>query len=194
MLSTHYRSGYYNSAICSSFVGIKFWKVGSRKLFAVREKGKGKKRKRTSDQDSEDEKASDIRIMKKLDIIGAKISDIFEVNKHLPLPLGFASILYETFKCSICLVSPISPPAIFGRCCKRIVGCQKCIDEWYQGEDRMSKRCPLCQGDRGFADSMILLGIEDFLTAVANLTSSNSSAVPNVPRPPINFDLSDIDN
>ena len=185
---------------CYFLLGIRFWKVGSRKLFAVRDKGKGKKRKRAAnDLDSEDDKLGHARVIKKLDIISAKISQVFEVNTHLPLPLGFSTVAYETFKCSICLASPISPPAIFGRCCKRIIGCQRCIDEWYSGNDRMTKRCPLCQGERGYVDTMILLGIEEFLSALGDISSGSrqapviSNSSPRVPRPPdeIPSDLSD---
>ena len=149
-------------------IGLKFWKVGSRKLFAVRDPDKDKrKRKRNSYYDSDE----DHILIDKIDIMYAKVSQVLEVNNHLPLPLGLSSIVYETFKCSICLMSPITPPppAIIGKCCKRIVGCQKCVDEWYK-EDRMTKRCPLCQGVRGFADSMILLGIEEFLNSLSSIS------------------------
>ena len=92
--------------------------------------------------DSDEEKS----LMKKMDIVHAKVSQVLEVNSHLPLPLGFSCVVYEAFKCSICLLSPLTPPAIIGKCCKRIVGCQKCVDEWYNGEDRMLKRCHFARG------------------------------------------------
>lgn len=168
-------------------LGIKFWKVGSRKLFATTDiKGKRKRKRRSSTPDSDDDK--NLKIIHKLDIVHSKVSQILEVNNHLPLPFGFSSILYDIFKCSICLVSPITPPAIVGKCCKRIVGCQKCVDEWYQGDDRMLKRCPLCQGERGFADTMILLGIDDFLLAVANVAGSPERPQ-QVPHPPVRVEI-----
>ena len=107
---------------------------------------------RTSEQKNE----HSYPLMKKID---EKVSQVLEVNNHLPLPLGFSSVLYETFECSICHESPIITPAMFG---KRIVGCQQCIDTWCRGEDQMTKRCPLCHGERGFADSMILSGLSSF--------------------------------
>ncbi len=74
-------------------------------LFVV--KGKGKKRKkRCSSSSSEDEQTM---LTKKIDIINAKVSQVLDVNAHLPLPLGLSSRLYEAFKCTICLISPILP-------------------------------------------------------------------------------------
>ena len=142
---------------CSCCPDIKFWKVGSRKLFAVR-KGKGKKRKRSSSPSSSDLE-EELTMARKIDFVHAKVSQLLEVNCHLPLPLGFFCVLYESFKCCICLASPLVPPAIAGKCCKRIIGCQKCVDGWYKSDgddDRMTKKCPLCHGERGFADTMIL--------------------------------------
>ena len=111
----------------SDLLGIKFWKVGSRKLFAVKGKGKGKKRKRISSHvDSPDDSDEERRSNKKLDVINAKISQILEVNNHLILPLGFSNVVYGAVKCSICPTSPIIPPVIAGKCCKRIIGCSKC--------------------------------------------------------------------
>ena len=117
-------------------------------------------------------------------IIDSKVSKVLEVNKHLSLPLGLSSATYEAFKCSICLQSPLFPPIIIGKCCKRILGCQKCVDEWFRGEDRMTKRCPLCQGERGFADTMILLGLEEFLKTIASISATPTRDEGRVPPPP----------
>ena len=109
--------------------------------------------------------------MKKIDNIDVNMSKLFEVNRHMPIPMGLSAVLYETFKCAVCLLNPIAPPLIIGKCCKRIIGCQRCIDRWYLSstEDAAMKSCPLCHGDRGFADSMILLGIDELLITLKNL-------------------------
>ena len=130
---------------------------------------KGTKRKmRCDDEEEEDEQTI---LTKKIDVIDAKVSKVLDVNAHLPLPLGLSTLLYEAFKCSICLRSPIVPPAIIGKCCKRIIGCQRCIDAWYKDGDTLMKRCPLCQKDRGYTDTMLLLGVDELLIGIAGILS-----------------------
>lgn len=120
-------------------------------------------------------------------------------NLQLPMSLGLLTIIKETFKCHICLCSPISPPAMFGRCCRQIIGCKSCVDNWYKGEEGITKQCPLCRCERGFADSTAILGLDEFLSA---LTSMNVLASPlprtqpaavHVPAPPALDQLSDLD-
>ena len=170
--------------------GQKFWKVGSRKIFAVQEKTgikmKGKKRKRWSDSDSEYESDS---LASKLDMILFKVDRIMDVTPQLQLPLslGLLTIIKETFKCHICLSSPLSPPAMFGRCCRQIIGCKSCTDQWYSGEEGITKQCPLCRCDRGFADSCAILGLDEFLSALANVINSSPQEAQAVPAPPIQF-------
>lgn len=48
---------------------------------------------------------------------------------------GFAKALNETLKCNIHLSCPIKPPVIFGRCHRRIIGCQKCVEIWYKVDE-----------------------------------------------------------
>ena len=104
------------------------------------------------------------------------------------MPLGLTTLLLDAFRCSICKGSPITPPVIFARCCKSIVGCQHCIDHWYRGDQGVSKKCPLCRGDRGFADTTIILGLDDLLIGVNSLCSSNNLNVPAPPREIPNFE------
>ena len=160
---------------------MKFWKVGSCKVFTVLE-GKGsakmKTRNRKNSSLSSDESDDENRIlMRKIDSMHMKMSRVLDINNRISLPLGFCTIVNEAFKCTICLVNK-TPQVIVGKCCKRIIGCQKCVDTWYQGDDRMTKRCPLCQGPRGFGDTM---GIEEFLTTLINLSSGSGSLQVKVP-------------
>ena len=84
------------------------------------------------------------------------------------MPVALKRKLAETFKCNVCHNAPIQPPVIFARCCKAIVGCQTCVDQWYR-EDGISKKCPLCGTDRALPETMRIHGLDDFLTAVAPL-------------------------
>lgn len=90
-------------------LGIKFWKVGSRKIYAVKEKGKGKKRKRWDSDDDEfivkgkgkkckknsssEEDEEETVLMKKIISIDRKVSKVLDVNPHLTLSLGLSTIL-----------------------------------------------------------------------------------------------------
>lgn len=98
-------------------------------------------------------------MMRKIYLLQAKVTRVLDVSNRMPLPLRFHSLLNQAFKCSVCLLN-ITPPVIVRKCCKRIIGCQVCTDRWYGGEDRMMKRCPLCHEEKGYVDTMILLGVE----------------------------------
>lgn len=159
--------------------GIKFWKVGSRKIYAIKDE-KGKKRLRESEDEEVSHKYPHVdqlfEIADKLDTMDAKLSKILEINPNLPIPLGVSTLLLDNLRCNICQKSPITPPPIFVRCCKRILGCQNCVDQWYSGDQGLLKKCPLCRGDRGFADTSKILGLDDLLNAV--------SKIMRVPPPP----------
>ena len=124
------------------------------------------KRKHYSDSEDEVPIKKRSHVLEKLDIIESKLSKIFEVKSHLPMPLGLSSLILDAFRCK---QSPMIPPAIFARCCKRIVGCKKCVDQWYKGEDGLVKKCPMCRGDREFADTSKVLGIDEFLVGVGGI-------------------------
>ena len=160
------------------FIGIRFWKVGSRKIFAIKDDEalpEAKKVKISSADDS-----TNNAIEEKIDCIDFKLTKILDIAPNLPI--GLSSLIYETFKCSICHTSPIIPPAIFARCCRSIVGCQRCVDKWYRGEAGSEKKCPLCRGDRGYADTSQIVGLDNFLTEI-------NSIFCHVPPPPTEVPL-----
>ena len=107
------------------------------------------------------------------------IAKLFEVNKQLPIPIGLRKALNDTFKCIICQ-STISPPVIFGRCCKCLIGCQTCVDRWYRGEQGHMQTCPRCRAERGYAETCIFKGLDDFLTIIHPLTSYPGDTTPNI--------------
>lgn len=135
--------------------------MGSRKIFAISTERRAKKR-RCSDS------GEDTLISEKLSSLDVKLSKILQVAPYYSLPLGLLAQLNDTFKCSICKSSPIVPPAIFARCCKRILGCMECTDKWYIGEDGR-RDCPLCRSDRGYSDTSKILGLDDFLITIREL-------------------------
>ena len=100
-----------------------------------------------------------------------KVYAIHESNLsilRLLIPYSFICILHDSFICNICRKSPMRPPIIYARCCKRLIGCQSCIDEWYVGSEQ-STTCPVCWSERGYADTTLLKGIDEFLQAIVSL-------------------------
>ena len=97
------------------------------------------------------------------------------VLSNVKLPCTLHRQLQDTFKCNICRSSPIKPPVIFSRCCKRLLGCQECVDRWFGGNDGSMKSCPLCRSERAYADTCIVKGLDEFLKSIAPLVSGSSS-------------------
>lgn len=89
----------------------------------------------------------------------------------MKLPPGPFKQLKDTFKCNICQSSPISPPVLFARCCKNILGCEACVDGWFGGEDERSKSCPLCRAERAYSETCLIHGLDDFFTAIQPLAT-----------------------
>lgn len=116
------------------FSGFKFWKIGSRKIFAIWE-GKHRvscKKAQISESDSDD----DFEVVDKRRRVGVtnyqqilSEQSLFQISKNMKLPFGLRKHLQETFKCHICCSSPIKTPVIFSRCCKQLLGCQLCVDQ-----------------------------------------------------------------
>ena len=188
-----------------SCIGLSFWKVGSRKVYAVLEssissKGKGKKSPRyiSSDNNSDSDfeparkKGMALRVNSSklnkisLDIENIKndLESVFKLTKDTKIPISLTKILHDTFICHICRNAPMMPPIIFARCCKRIIGCQSCVDEWYTGASNSENpgNCPLCRSERAYADTTVLKGMDDFLKAInPMLNEINDANELNVP-------------
>lgn len=167
-------------------IGFKFWKAGNRKLFAVKQhKGKGRIRK-FSDDEEDDFKPLSKRhsggskaILKEISEIKENLASVFKLSASMKnkLPPGLVRHLSETFKCHICSSVPMKPPIIYARCCKRILGCQVCVDKWYRGgsEESTTRSCPLCRGERAYAETSIIKGLDDFLIAITPLMSEQDN-------------------
>ena len=40
------------------------------------------------------------------------------------------------------------------------------MNEWYSGPDALTKTCPSCLAERGYNETMLLRGFDDFITEV----------------------------
>ena len=174
---------------------MQFWKVGSRNIYAVKEKelrpspkaSRKGKYPVSPDSDSSDEfiqcskkgkflaNKQSGELLSEVQGLRKEIGQLFEVNKQLPIPMGLRKVLQETFQCCICQCT-MSPPVIFGRCCKSLIGCQACVDRWFQGDgELMQQTCPRCRTERAYAETCVVKGIDDFLVAIHPLVRANPS-------------------
>ena len=106
------------------------------------------------------------KLDKMVETIGDDVSvirDMMTLTANCNLPLGLKRIVHDTFKCYICHSVPIKPLIIVTKCCKKMLGCQECINTWYAGPDAMLKTCPICRTKRGCNETMVLHGLTEFL-------------------------------
>ena len=196
------------------YAGLKFWKTGSRKIFAVKEedverlRGKGKNKRSAilfnSDEDEDSDEFATLsgKLSRKRKLLHATpengtdpqliMKDLAEIKKDLKsvlaltpessIPLGLKRIMMETFQCSICMSPPVVPPVIYARCCKRLLGCQACVDTWYGGEEGKMQKCPICRSERAFADTALLKGFDDFFQAIALILGKEQDETASVPE------------
>ncbi|XP_066921409.1 uncharacterized protein [Clytia hemisphaerica] len=160
--------------------GITFWKVGSRKVFAVDREEMDRhrslefdsspavtvrKRRRTNNSSSEDR-----------DSTNSLLSELSEVKRLLKsykslafkhkFPVSYLKALEEAFTCCICQRFPARQPMGCQQC-GTLVSCQSCSDRHYAGSNSLSsKSCPKCRCPRGVAQSFRLRGFDDLIDQV----------------------------
>ena len=146
-------------------IGLAFWKCPRRRIYAVQndcdEEGPPSQKKHHVMEDIATIK-SDIELIK-----------TFTKDATTKIPLALQVAMQDAFRCTICHIVPIREPIMFAKCCKSIVGCEQCTDRWYSGEDSLTKRCPLCRAERGFAETMRLNGLAGFLQAMEDVFALN---------------------
>ena len=96
----------------------------------------------------------------------SQLSDIFKIAKNTKVPLSLRCTIGSAFKCKICH-KIMSPPVIFAKCCRSMLGCAACADGWYGGgPDGLMKSYPHCGVERGYAETICMAGIDEFLEAM----------------------------
>ena len=164
--------------------GTQFWKVGSRKLYAVH---LSKKRNEPTRVEHIDSDGSDIEafqtssseyskpgstlrsLVGQLDTVATDVrtikdgmQQVLSVNEATSVPLSIVNAAIKAFRCNICL-GFTRPPIITSTCCGNILGCKVCVDHWYAGEDGLMKNCPVCNRERSLPHTHRLHGLDDFL-------------------------------
>ena len=177
--------------------GLSFWKCGSRKIYAVvllpdadtrvsHPKRPAVKSAKSNLQycdisdDSGDEdfvpkkqrssQLADLQnVQAEIGQVKYMVSEILEVNKALPMPIGIVKIIKDAFKCKICHETPMQAPVIATKCCNSLLGCESCVNKWYDGVNGLSKKCPHCNEPRGYAFTFQFKGLDEFLTGVTGM-------------------------
>lgn len=141
--------------------------VSTRKIFAVRLSdyaevqrkrdkestlAKSKKGKRKAEQAFVD---GDL-----LEELNNKIDKLIEKNEQKDI---IEKSILESFKCCVCL-KVVSKVMVAG-CCKRIIGCQSCIEQWFSDQDC----CPLCKAANSKDKAFLLKGMDEFIAVVSGL-------------------------
>ena len=60
----------------------------------------------------------------------------------------------------------MKPPIIVTECYKTILGCASCVNAWYSGEDALTKTCHKCCAARGYNETMLFLGLDNFMNEI----------------------------
>ena len=68
----------------------------------------------------------------------------------------------------------MTPPIIISKCCKTVMGCEKCVNEWYSGPDALIKMCPSRRPQRGYNETMLLRGFDNFITELQKVKMSGT--------------------
>ena len=168
--------------------GLKFWKVPSRKIFAIDANDTSrlttspfagssdhpplKRRKLTEEVQIQDQLA---KVYALLTALSKEVSRALKLAPQTPVPLGLKAALADTFKCKICHEVPMKPPLIAAKCCKILIGCSSCVDQWYGGTDSLTKQCPNCRTERGYSESFRFLGFDDFIASIQPLFIQEAS-------------------
>ena len=110
--------------------------------------------------------------------IRSDLNFITKLKQEDKVPVALKKLLHDAFTCHICQSTPMTPPLIFARCCKRVIGCQVCVDTWYRGDVGMTKRCPICRHDRGYSETFIIRGMDEFMNGIKPIFENRRQSEP----------------
>ena len=174
--------------------GGTFWKQPACKIYAIPQEDLSpqrpatRKRKSTatinldtSDSDSDFESTRPVakkqcNCNEGMLMIHQKLDRVLSLTPKSKIPMGLKFMMQESFSCIICKQFPIKPPVMFSKCCRSILGCEECVHRWFSEEDAMTKMCPKCRAERGYAETVRLNGLDEFLEAICNIGRDENDA------------------
>ena len=64
------------------------------------------------------------------------------------------------------------------KCCKVILACGDCLSTWYSGPDTLTKSCPYCRAECGYAERIVIKGLLMKLREIWESDSFDTSLEP----------------
>ena len=166
------------------FIGLQFWKCGSRKFFAVLKNeiddgSNARAKRRRVSMDHEDDvllsltedvtsiKTKVQEVIQEMQASRAEVKDIIKIKHASEIPVQLQQALNDSLKCKICMAIA-KPPVIFGKCCQKLLGCQACIDTWFEGNS-FEKTCINCREERAITQTCLLRGMDSLFTLTRDI-------------------------
>jgi len=141
-------------------VGLAFWKVSSRKLYAVKQTDL-EPWEQVNRSDEELTPRGTKRFRKEIKEGIHEIKQEFRTLKSILFPNCLRDQMIDLARCSICQVV-IQPPVLIANCCNSIVGCEQCVLLMHANGD--SPVCPLYRDAE--LPTTKLNGFNEFLSAL----------------------------
>ena len=107
--------------------------------------------------------------------VKSKIKKFHDLAFRRKFSVSFLLELEETFSCIICRRIPARKSLIACSECNSLIGCQKCVNEWYGGIQGLQQKCPKCRCERGLTKTVVAKGFDKLLHQMQNLKDSTSS-------------------
>ena len=176
--------------ICS--LGVNFWKVGSRKVYAVTEQeveshrrcveeesivtvAPPKKKRRSFFNDSDDVQESIENLISEVSGVKSEMMKLHKLAFRHHFSVSFLAALDDAFSCSICKRVPPKKPLIGCRDCNSLIGCQRCTNRWFGGPTGLDKTCPKCRCERGLSKTFVMRGFDELVDQISEMNRNLAS-------------------
>ena len=99
-----------------------------------------------------------------------KIDKILRCVENMKMKTDLSDSISGIFECVIC--KDIMQRPQFTPCCNRIVGCQQCINRWFEERDV----CPHCSTATSITDYASVCGMDELLIALRAISNRDSTS------------------
>ena len=104
------------------------------------------------------------KILSEIKSVKKQVAKTFKIPSKRQIPMGLFNAAEQSSFCNICKVCPVKPPLICCRSRSSIVCCESRVNCWYgSGQGAMTRPCPKCRQEKGFANTFELNGLSPFL-------------------------------